>query len=192
MNIGLYFGAFNPVHDGHVSVANYVLNNCKLDKVWLILTPQSPHKRNNILIDFKHRYSMLQIAFEKHKNILPKDVEKNLQSPNYSIDTLEYLKAKNAKNIFSVIIGNDNIDKFTTWKEYNRIIENHKIYVYPRKSLLGESKMVHQNIHYLNGPHIDVSATGIRKSIAANQVSNLKIHPKVFKYLTSNNIEINI
>ena len=135
---------------------------------------------------------MLQIAFEKHKNILPKDVEKNLQSPNYSIDTLEYLKAKNAKNIFSVIIGNDNMDKFTTWKEYNRIIENHKIYVYPRKSLLGESKMVHQNIHYLNGPHIDVSATGIRKSIAANQVSNLKIHPKVFKYLTSNNIEINI
>ena len=192
MNIGLYFGAFNPVHDGHVSVANYVLNNCKLDKVWLILTPQSPHKRNNILIDFKHRYSMLQIAFEKHKNILPKDVEKNLQSPNYSIDTLEYLKAKNAKNIFSVIIGNDNMNKFTTWKEYNRIIENHKIYVYPRKSLLGESKMVHQNIHYLNGPHIDVSATGIRKSIAANQVSNLKIHPKVFKYLTSNNIEINI
>jgi nicotinate-nucleotide adenylyltransferase len=192
MNIGLYFGAFNPVHDGHVSVANYVLNNCKLDKVWLILTPQSPHKRNNILIDFKHRYSMLQIAFEKHKNILPKDVEKNLQSPNYSIDTIEYLKAKNAKNIFSVIIGNDNMDKFTTWKEYNRIIENHKIYVYPRKSLLGESKMVHQNIHYLNGPHIDVSATGIRKSIAANQVSNLKIHPKVFKYLTSNNIEINI
>ena len=192
MNIGLYFGAFNPVHDGHVSVANYVLNNCKLDKVWLILTPQSPHKRNNILIDFKHRYSMLQIAFEKHKNILPKDVEKNLQSPNYSIDTLEYLKAKNAKNIFSVIIGNDNMDKFTTWKEYNRIIENHKIYVYPRKSLLGESKMVHQNIHYLNGPHIDVSATGIRKSIAANQVSNLKIPPKVFKYLTSNNIEINI
>lgn len=192
MNIGLYFGAFNPVHDGHVSVANYVLNNCKLDKVWLILTPQSPHKRNNILIDFKHRYSMLQIAFEKHKNILPKDVEKNLQSPNYSIDTLEYLKAKNAKNIFSVIIGNDNMDKFTTWKEYNKIIENHKIYVYPRKSLLGESKMIHQNIHHLNGPHIDVSATGIRKSIAANQVSNLKIHPKVFKYLTSNNIEINI
>ena len=192
MNIGLYFGAFNPVHDGHVSVANYVLNNCKLDKVWLILTPQSPHKRNNILIDFKHRYSMLQIAFEKHKNILPKDVEKNLQSPNYSIDTLEYLKAKNAKNIFSVIIGNDNMDKFTTWKEYNRIIENHKIYVYPRKSLLGESKMIHQNIHHLNGPHIDVSATEIRKSIATNQVSNLKIHPKVFKYLTSNNIEINI
>ena len=192
MNIGLYFGAFNPVHDGHVSVANYVLNNCELDKIWLILTPQSPHKRNNILIDFKHRYSMLQIAFEKHKNILPKDVEKNLQSPNYSIDTLEYLKAKNVKNIFSVIIGNDNMGKFTTWKEYNRIIENHKIYVYPRKSLLGESKMVHQNIHYLNGPHIDVSATGIRKSIAANQVSNLKIHPKVFKYLTSNNIEINI
>ena len=73
MNIGLYFGAFNPVHDGHVSVANYVLNNCKLDKVWLILTPQSPHKRNNILIDFKHRYSMLQIAFKKHKNIVNND-----------------------------------------------------------------------------------------------------------------------
>jgi len=192
MNIGLYFGAFNPVHDGHVSVANYVLNNCELDKVWLILTPQSPHKTNNILIDFKHRFRMLQIAFDKYKNILPKDVEKNLRSPNYSIDTLEYLKTKSANNIFSIIIGNDNMEKFTTWKEYNKIIENHKIYVYPRKSLVIESKMIHQNIYYLNGPHIDVSATGIRKSIATNQLSNLKIHPQVFKYLTSNNIEINI
>ena len=117
MNIGLYFGAFNPVHDGHMKVANYVLNNSDLDIVWLVLTPQSPHKVNSTLIDYNHRYKMLEIVCKKYKNILPSDIEKSLPEPNFSINTLNHLKKDTDTNNYSLIIGDDNIIKLTTWKQ---------------------------------------------------------------------------
>ena len=144
MNIGLYFGTFNPVHNGHISIANSVLNYSNVDKLWLVLTPQSPHKTKSRLIDFKHRYEMLKIACEKCENILPIDIEKNLPSPNYSIDTLESLKKEYNNYNFSLVTGSDNMQKFTTWKDYNKIVENHKIYVYPRGNCL--SNFTHENI----------------------------------------------
>ena len=190
MNIGLYFGTFNPIHNGHISIANFVLDNSKVEKLWLILTPQSPHKTNNKLIDFNHRYEMLKIACENFENILAIDIEKNLPSPNYSIDTLEYLKKKYNSHNFSLITGNDNMQKFTTWKEYDKIVANHEIYVYPRKSSL--SSFTHENINYFEAPNINISASNIRKDIVNNQIDDLKINPKVFKYIMNNNIEINI
>lgn len=192
MNIGLYFGAFNPVHDGHMKVANYVLNNSDLDIVWLVLTPQSPHKINSTLIDFNHRYKMLEIVCKKHKNILPSDIEKNLPKPSYSISTLNYLKKENDINNYSLIIGDDNIKKLTTWKQYSEIIKNHKIYVYPRNNCKEKSKLTHENIYYLNAPIINVSASNIRKNILNKKTDNLKIDSKVLSYLINNNIKINI
>ena len=192
MNIGLYFGTFNPVHIGHLKVANYVLNNSNLDEVWLVLTPQSPHKTESILIDFYHRYKMLEIVCKKHKCILPSDIEKNLPKPNYSIRTLDYLKKENDINRYSLIIGDDNIEKLKTWKEYTKIIENHKIYVYPRKNQQKNSKLTHKNICYLNASIINVSASNIRKNILDKKIDNLKIDPEVLAYLMNNNIEINI
>ena len=192
MNIGLYFGAFNPVHDGHMKVANYVLNNSDLDIVWLVLTPQSPHKINSTLIDFNHRYKMLEIVCKKYKNILPSDIEKSLPEPNFSINTLNHLKKDTDTNNYSLIIGDDNIMKLTTWKQYSNIIKNHKIYVYPRNNYMIKSKLTHKNIHYLNAPIINVSASNIRKKILDDKTDNLKIDSKVLSYLINNNIEINI
>ena len=192
MNIGLYFGAFNPVHDGHMKVANYVLNNSDLDIVWLVLTPQSPHKINSTLIDFNHRYKMLEIVCKKYKNILPSDIEKSLPEPNFSINTLNHLKKDTDTNNYSLIIGDDNIMKLTTWKQYSNIIKNHKIYVYPRNNYMIKSKLTHENIYYLNAPIIKVSASNIRKKILDNKTDNLKIDSKVLSYLINNNIEINI
>lgn len=192
MNIGLYFGAFNPIHDGHLQVANYAVNNSDLDKVWLVLTPQSPHKIDSTLIDFNHRYKMLEIVCKKHKNILPSDIEKNLPKPSYSISTLNYLKKENDINNYSLIIGDDNIKKLTTWKQYSEIIKNHKIYVYPRNNCKEKSKLTHENICYLNAPIINVSASNIRKNILNNKTDNLKIDSKVLSYLINNNIKINI
>jgi nicotinate-nucleotide adenylyltransferase len=192
MNIGLYFGAFNPVHIGHLKVANYVLNNSNLDEVWLVLTPQSPHKTESILIDFYHRYKMLEIVCKKHKCIFPSDIEKNLTKPNYTITTLDYLKAEKNSNYYSLIIGDDNIEKLKTWKEYTKIIENHKIYVYPRKNQQKNSKLKHKNIDYINAPIINVSASNIRKNILDKKIDNLKIDSDVLAYLINNNIEINI
>ena len=192
MNIGLYFGAFNPVHDGHMKVANYVLNNSDLDIVWLVLTPQSPHKINSTLIDFNHRYKMLEIVCKKYKNILPSDIEKSLPEPNFSINTLNHLKKDTDTNNYSLIIGDDNIMKLTTWKQYSNIIKNHKIYVYPRNNYMIKSKLTHENIYYLNAPIIKVSASNIRKKILNDKTDNLKIDSKVLSYLINNNIEINI
>lgn len=192
MNIGLYFGAFNPIHDGHLQVANYAINNSDLDKVWLVLTPQSPHKIDSTLIDFNHRYKMLEIVCKKHKNILPSDIEKNLPKPSYSISTLNYLKKENDINNYSLIIGDDNIKKLTTWKQYSEIIKNHKIYVYPRNNYKEKSKLTHENIYYLNAPIINVSASNIRKNILNKKTDNLKIDSKVLSYLINNNIKINI
>lgn len=192
MNIGLYFGAFNPIHDGHLQVANYAVNNSDLDKVWFVLTPQSPHKIDKTLIDFNHRYKMLEIVCKKHKNILPSDIEKNLPKPSYSISTLNYLKKENDINNYSLIIGDDNIKKLTTWKQYSEIIKNHKIYVYPRNNCKEKSKLTHENIYYLNAPIINVSASNIRKNILNKKTDNLKIDSKVLSYLINNNIKINI
>ncbi|MDB3937335.1 nicotinate (nicotinamide) nucleotide adenylyltransferase [Flavobacteriaceae bacterium] len=192
MNIGLYFGAFNPIHDGHLQVAIYAVNNSDLDKVWLVLTPQSPHKIDSTLIDFNHRYKMLEIVCKKHKNILPSDIEKNLPKPSYSISTLNYLKKENDINNYSLIIGDDNIKKLTTWKQYSEIIKNHKIYVYPRNNCKEKSKLTHENIYYLNAPIINVSASNIRKNILNKKTDNLKIDSKVLSYLINNNIRINI
>ena len=192
MNVGLYFGAFNPIHDGHLQVANFALNNSDLDKVWLVLTPQSPHKIDCTLIDFNHRYKMLEIVCKKHKNILPSDIEKNLPKPSYSISTLNYLKKENDINNYSLIIGDDNIKKLTTWKQYSEIIKNHKIYVYPRNNCKEKSKLTHENIYYLNAPIINVSASNIRKNILNKKTDNLKIDSKVLSYLINNNIKINI
>ena len=192
MNIGLYFGTFNPVHIGHIKVANYVLNNSNLDEVWLVLTPQSPHKTESILIDFYHRYKMLEIVCKKYKCIFPSDIEKDLKKPNYTIRTLDYLKTEKKSNDYNLIIGDDNIEKLKTWKEYTRIIENHKIYVYPRKNQQKNSKLTHKNICYLNASIINVSASNIRKNILDKKIDNLKIDPEVLAYLMNNNIEINI
>ena len=192
MNIGLYFGAFNPVHDGHMKVANYVLNNSDLDIVWLVLTPQSPHKVNSTLIDYNHRYKMLEIVCKKYKNILPSDIEKSLPEPNFSINTLNHLKKDTNTNNYSLIIGDYNIIKLTTWKQYSNIIKNHKIYVYPRNNYMKKSKLTHKNIHYLNAPIINVSASNIRKKILDDKTDDLKIDSKVLSYLINNNIEINI
>ena len=192
MNIGLYFGAFNPIHDGHLQVANYAVNNSDLDKVWFVLTPQSPHKIDSTLIDFNHRYKMLEIVCKKHKNILPSDIEKNLPKPSYTICTLNYLKKENDINNYSLIIGDDNIKKLTTWKQYSEIIKNHKIYVYPRNNCKEKSKLIHENIYYLNAPIINVSASNIRKNILNKKTDNLKIDSKVLSYLINNNIKINI
>ena len=192
MNIGLYFGAFNPIHDGHLQVANYAVNNSDLDKVWFVLTPQSPHKIDSTLIDFNHRYKMLEIVCKKHKNILPSDIEKNLPKPSYSINTLNYLNKENNINNYSLIIGDDNITKLTTWKQYSEIIKNHKIYVYPRNNYKEKSKLTHENIYYLNAPIINVSASNIRRNILNKKTDNLKIDSRILSYLINNNIKINI
>ncbi|MEE9364008.1 MAG: nicotinate (nicotinamide) nucleotide adenylyltransferase [Cellulophaga sp.] len=164
--IGLYFGTFNPIHIGHLVIANHIAEFSDLDEVWLIVTPQSPFKKKSSLLDNHHRYQMVYEATKSYPKLKPSKIEFDLPQPNYTVNTLAYLLEKyDASYHFSLIMGEDNLKGFHKWKNYEVILANHDIYVYPR---ISEGKMVHKfqdnsKIHKVDAPIMEISSTFIRK-----------------------------
>ncbi|HEX9599893.1 MAG TPA: nicotinate (nicotinamide) nucleotide adenylyltransferase, partial [Mariniflexile sp.] len=134
MNIGLYFGSFNPIHIGHLVIANHIAEYSNLDEVWFVVTPHNPFKKKNSLLDNFQRLEMVYRATKDYIKLKPCDIEFNLPQPNYTINTLIYLQEKYPNYAFSLIMGEDNLKSFHKWKNYEVILENHHIYVYPRVS----------------------------------------------------------
>ena len=133
MKIGLFFGTFDPVHHGHVSIVQSILNEKYIDQVWVILSPLSPFKQGRSIVDFFHRKKMLEKAFKDNANVYISDIESELKKPNYTIDTLLYVRKKHPKNEFSIILGADNFNKIHLWKNYKSILEDYPVFIYPRK-----------------------------------------------------------
>ena len=127
--IGLFFGTFDPIHNGHTEVAKYIVDNYFSDEVWLVITPQNPEKKSIKISNFEHRYKMAQIATNKIDKVKPSNEEQDLAIPNYTIDTLEHISEKYKNCEFSLVIGQDNFEKFNSWKGNERIIENYKILI---------------------------------------------------------------
>ena len=187
--IGLFFGTFDPIHNGHLRIAKYITEEKLADKVWLVVTPENPIKVGSKISSFNHRFNMAKIATENYDNIIPSDLEVNLKKPNYTIDTLEYISSK-LKNIeFSLIIGEDNYKIFDTWKDYKKIINKYKIFIYPRKGTLNENlHIINENTMYIGGPRIDLSSTNIRKIVSNNSDPKDLISNKVMEYINSNKL----
>ena len=187
--IGLFFGTFDPIHNGHLRIAKYITEEKLADKVWLIVTPENPIKVGSKISSFNHRFNMAKIATENYDNIIPSDLEVNLKKPNYTIDTLEYI-SNNLKDIeFSLIIGEDNYKIFDTWKDYKKIIDKYKIFIYPRKGTLNENlHIINENTMYIGGPRIDLSSTNIRKIVSNNSDPKDLISNKVMEYINSNKL----
>ena len=131
-SIGLYFGTFNPIHVGHLIIANYIADNTILDEVWLVVSPQNPLKNRDTLLSDYHRMSLVRIAVEDNVKLRASNDEFNLPKPSYTINTLTYLNEKYKDFNFNLIMGEDNLRSFHKWKNYETIIKNHKIFVYPR------------------------------------------------------------
>lgn len=167
MKIGLYFGTFNPIHIGHLIIANQLAEQSDLDQIWLVVTPQSPFKKKQSLLDNYQRLEMVFRATEEYDKLQPSDIEFALPQPNYTVNTLAHLQEKYPHHEFSLIMGEDNLKSFHKWKNYQVILDNHDIYVYPRISegIIETQFDGHKRIHHVNAPIIELSSTFIRQSI---------------------------
>ena len=189
MNIGLYFGSFNPIHVGHLIIANQLVENSDLDQIWFVVTPHNPFKKKSTLLDNSQRLEMVYLATKDYDKLKESNIEFNLPQPNYTINTLIYLQEKHPEHQFSLIMGEDNLKSFHKWKNYEIILENYNIYVYPRISegIVDTQFSGHNNIHPIDAPIMEISSTMIRKAIKVGK-NVMPLLPKhVWEYLDEMN-----
>ena len=189
MNVGLYFGSFNPIHIGHLVIANHMAEHSDLDQIWFVVTPHNPFKKKNTLLDNYQRLEMVYRATKEYTKLKPSDIEFKLPQPNYTINTLTYLQEKYPDHNFSLIMGEDNLKSFHKWKNYEVILDNHDIYVYPR---LSEGRIEtqfdkHARIHHVDAPIMQLSSTFIRQSIKAGKNIKPMLPEHVWEYLDEMN-----
>ncbi len=188
--VGLYFGTFNPIHVGHLIIANHMAEFSDLDEVWFVITPQSPFKKKKSLLGNHHRYQMVFEATADYPKLRPSKIEFDLPQPNYTVNTLAYLEDKyEGKHSFSLIMGEDNLKSFHKWKNYEVILENYNLYVYPR---ISEGQIEHQfkdhpKIRRVAAPIIEISSTFIRKQHALGTNIKPMLPDSVWKYMDEMN-----
>lgn len=188
MKVGLYFGTFNPIHAGHLIIANHMAEYSDLDQVWLIVTPHNPHKKKSTLLDDHHRLQMVFLATENYTKLKPSDIEFRLPQPNYTVHTLAHLQEKFPTYEFSLIMGDDNINSLHKWKNYEVILENHDIYVYPRinSGEIDPELAKNARIHRIDAPVMEISSTFIRESIKQGKNVQPLLPYKVWEYVEHN------
>ncbi len=201
MNIGLYFGTFNPIHVGHLVIANYMADFTDLDQIWLVVTPQNPLKVKSSLLPDYHRLALVKIAVEDNPKLRASDIEFNLPQPNYTSTTLAFLKEKYPNDNFSLIMGEDNLRTFHKWFNHEHLMENYRFYVYPRVLTSQEEEEVvaigrkTENLFHLNeniiicedAPVMKVSSSFIRNAIKKSKDVRYLLTDPVHKYIDEMN-----
>ena len=190
MKIGIYSGSFNPVHIGHISLVEYIVNQGIVDCVWMIRSPQNPLKQSNALLSDEHRLKMLELAIEDYDNLEVCSIEDNLPKPNYTINTLNALKRKYPEEEFSLIIGADNWQIFDKWKDWDIILKDFSLIVYPRPGYeIDFSKMAkYPTVTFVDAPLFDVSSTDIRNLIKEHRDFSEYVPIKVGNYIKEYNL----
>ncbi len=165
MKIGLYFGSFNPIHHGHLIIANYILQNSDLDQVWFVVSPQNPLKPSITLLNEYHRLYLVKAAIEGDNDLKASDIEFKLPKPSYTADTLAYLSEKYPSNHFVIIMGSDSFQNLPKWKNYTSILQNYPVYVYKRSGHDQLPEFPGSVVRVWDAPLLPISATQIRKNI---------------------------
>ena len=187
-HIGLLFGSFNPVHVGHMVLANYFAEFSDMDQVWMVVSPQNPLKKQGSLLADHHRYRLVELAIgDYYRKIKASKIEFALPVPSYTINTLTYLKEKHPNNKFSLIMGSDNLESFKKWKNFEQILSNHLLYVYPRPEHDGGELKSHQNVKWTEAPLMQISSTFIRKAIKNKNDVRFYLPTPVFEYIDEMN-----
>lgn len=195
MKVGLFFGTFNPIHVGHLIIAEYMAGLPDLDQVWMVVTPQNPLKKKSSLLADYHRLALVQVAIEDNEKLRVSDIEFKLPQPNYTIMTLEYLKEKHPGYEFSLILGEDNLDTFHKWFNYEKILSDHRLIVYPRldnehedEEKMHASIAGHPNIMVCkDAPLMKISSTFVRDQIRSRKSVRYVLTDPVMKYIEEMN-----
>ncbi|HPF10516.1 MAG TPA: nicotinate (nicotinamide) nucleotide adenylyltransferase [Flavobacteriaceae bacterium] len=184
-HIGLYFGTFNPIHIGHLVIANYMTEYTHLEEVWFVVTPHNPHKKKQTLLDDVHRLTLVRIAVEDYPKLKASNVEFDLPQPNYTIHTLAHLEEHYPEVEFALILGEDNLNSFPKWKNHEVILQRHHLYVYPRiaKGSVAPELLNHPHIHRVAAPIMELSATFIRNALKEGKNVRPMLPDPVWRYL---------
>lgn len=185
MNIGLYFGSFNPVHIGHLIIANHVANNTNLNQVWFVVSPQNPFKSSSFLLNQYHRLHMIKSAIDGENKLRASSVEFKLPKPSFTVDTLAYLKEKHPAHRFSLIMGSDGFKNLNKWKNYEVIIKNYQIYIYTRPGF-DITNNLGANIVILDAPLLEISSTRIRELVKEKKSIRFLVPDPVQEEILSN------
>ncbi|HYM93189.1 MAG TPA: nicotinate (nicotinamide) nucleotide adenylyltransferase [Chitinophagaceae bacterium] len=186
MKIGLFFGSFNPVHVGHLIIANHILNETEIKKIWFIVSPQNPFKAETNLLNEYHRLHFLQLATDGDKRVKVSNIEFNLPRPSYTASTLAYVSEKHPGHEFVIIMGSDSFQNLFKWKNVETIIENHSIYVYKRREFKIENKL-NAKIYIVEAPLLEISATQIRKNIKQGKSVRYMVPDRVLEEIEKGN-----
>ena len=187
MKIGLFFGSFNPIHIGHMAIAQYMLEHTNLETIWFVVSPQNPFKQKSTLLDQQHRLTMVRIATEDNPKLKASNIEFTLPVPSYTVDTLAYLKEKHPNDVFSLIMGRDNLMHFHKWKNHEQILEHHDIFVYPRPYCKESRLDDHSKVFITKAPLMDISSEFIRNCIRERKEVSYFLPSKISIYIDEMN-----
>ncbi|HEY1008250.1 MAG TPA: nicotinate (nicotinamide) nucleotide adenylyltransferase [Sphingobacteriaceae bacterium] len=188
MKIGLFFGSFNPIHTGHLIIANYMANHTDLDQVWLVVSPHNPLKRKSDLINMYDRLEMARLATEGAENIRVSDVEFKLPQPSYTVDTLAHLGERYPEHRFTLIMGSDNLVSLKKWKNYEVLLRDYRIAVYPRPGHEDPEFAGHPSVTVTSTPLMELSSTFIRHSIRAGKNMMYFVPDEVLRFIENKNL----
>lgn len=185
--IGLFFGSFNPVHNGHLMLANYIVEYTDLDFIWFVVSPQNPFKDKDSLLQDRHRFDMLEMAVKNDSRFEVCDIEFNMPKPSYTIDTLTRLSELYPETEFYLICGMDNLAGFQKWKNAQEILDDYHLLVYPRKGYEGGELVNHKSVSIINAPEIEISSSFIRTAVAENKDVRYFMPEKSYNYMIDMN-----
>jgi len=182
MKTGLYFGSFNPIHNGHLMIAGYMAEFTDLSEIWFVISPQNPLKKKASLLQDYERMKMVEIAIEGDERFAVSDVEFRMPKPSYTIDTLSYLRELHFSREFAIIMGSDTLETFSKWKNYKIIEDSYQRYVYPRP-MYDVNVSAHKNVVWVDAPRIEISSTFIRNAVKEDHDIRYFLPPKVYDYI---------
>jgi len=183
MRVGLFFGSFNPIHIGHLLIANYMVEFTNIDQCWFVVSPHNPLKNKKSLLASHHRYDMAAMAIEGDDRFQVSDIEFRMPKPSYTIDTLTYLKERYPKYSFVLIMGEDNLDSIEKWKNYELLLNENYIYYYPRNKETKFTQKKYNNVKMVSAPLVEISSSFIRKAISENRDVRYFLPSAVYDYI---------